>query len=75
MANRHLAEAIRRERVAKGLSMAALARGAGLYAHQISGYENEQVNPSLDTLYKIAKALDIPVSRLTEQPQEAATHE
>jgi transcriptional regulator with XRE-family HTH domain len=57
-------KALRQE---KGITLPALADQAKLSKGLLSKIENTpEANPSLDTLYKIAEALDEPVSALLE---------
>ena len=60
-----LSENLTKYREAKGYTKQKLAREAGLYARTIEYIEYEKiVNPSLNTLQKLAKALDITVEQL-----------
>lgn len=53
---------LRRLRNLKGLSLRALASEIGVTASLLSQVENGQVNPSLDTLLRLAAGLATPVS-------------
>ena len=69
---RNPGERIRTWRTEKNMTLPALADRAGLSKGLISKLENnEDSNPSLSTLYKIAEALDITVADIldTEQVQ------
>lgn len=69
-----IAAALRRERLAAGLSLSALAEKAGLAKSTLSMLESGKGNPSTETLWNIATALGIPYSLLFEQaPDDAAT--
>ena len=59
-----LAAMIRRARELEGLSMRGLARRSGLSAAQISRIETGEVKPSMETLAKLAFALERPLEPL-----------
>ena len=59
-----LADNIRLLRAKKKFSQEAIAELAGIGQNQISAIENGLANPNLETLIKIANALDIPLSEL-----------
>ncbi|WP_428697342.1 helix-turn-helix domain-containing protein [Stappia sp.] len=63
------AAALRRERGLAGLSASELARRAGLAKSTLSQLEAGQGNPGIETLWALANALAIPVSRLLEVPR------
>jgi transcriptional regulator with XRE-family HTH domain len=60
-------ERIRERRRELGLSLQALAERAGLTASFLSLVEREQNSPSLESLRRIAEALDVPIFYFTEQ--------
>ena len=63
--NQNLANNIKRLREAKGLSQEKLARLADVANNTLIKMESgENINPTLDTLKKIAKALDVSVDDL-----------
>ncbi|WZB72959.1 helix-turn-helix transcriptional regulator [Achromobacter xylosoxidans] len=64
-----LATALRRERERAGMSLAELARRAGLAKSTLSQLESGTGNPSLETLWALAMALDVQVSRLIGEAQ------
>lgn len=64
-----LATALRRERERAGMSLAELARRAGLAKSTLSQLESGVGNPSLETLWALAMALDVQVSRLIGEAQ------
>lgn len=64
-----LAASVRRERERAGLSVSDLARRAGVSKSTLSQIEAEVGNPSLETLWALAMALDVPVSRLIGEPR------
>ncbi|UVL59640.1 XRE family transcriptional regulator [Pseudomonas sp. B21-032] len=65
-----LASAIRRERERLGLSVTELGKRAGLAKSTLSQLESGVGNPSLETLWALATALQVPVSRLMGQPRQ-----
>jgi transcriptional regulator with XRE-family HTH domain len=66
-----IARALRRERDRVGLSLTELARRAGIAKSTLSQLESATGNPSVETLWALAVALDVPFSRLVEPPQAA----
>jgi transcriptional regulator with XRE-family HTH domain len=62
---------IRAERTAKNLSQAGLEQRCGLQRCRISYLENGRAIPTLDTLEKIADALEIPVCQLLLESVES----
>jgi transcriptional regulator with XRE-family HTH domain len=60
---------LRRERARSGLSLTDLARRAGVAKSTLSQLENGAGNPSLETLWALAQALGIPLSRLVDPPR------
>lgn len=63
-----LSAAIRRERERLNLSVTELAKRAGIAKSTLSQLEAGSGNPSPETLWALAMALDVPVSRLISQP-------
>jgi len=61
---RPLAENIHRLRVQRGLSLSALAREAHVSKSTLSKLERRQANPSMDTLWSLAEALNVPFGSL-----------
>lgn len=57
---------LRALRVQKGLSQERLAELAGLHRTYLGGVERGERNPTLLTLAKIAKALDLSISELLD---------
>lgn len=57
-------ERVRRIREQKNISQAQLARRAGVVAYHLSRIENGHTSPSVGTLEKLARALEIPVYQL-----------
>ncbi len=66
-----IAAALRRERERLGISLAELARRAGIAKSTLSQLEASTGNPSVETLWALAVALGVPFSRLVEQPAPA----
>ncbi|WP_395293589.1 helix-turn-helix domain-containing protein [Kitasatospora hibisci] len=64
-----IAASIRRERERVGLSMAELARRAGIAKSTLSQLEAGAGNPSVETLWALGVALDVPFSRLVDPPR------
>jgi transcriptional regulator with XRE-family HTH domain len=67
-----IAKSLVRERQRTGLSLAEIARRAGIAKSTLSQLEAGNGNPSLETLWSLCVALDIPFARLLE-PQEQKT--
>jgi transcriptional regulator with XRE-family HTH domain/quercetin dioxygenase-like cupin family protein len=59
---------IREERVARGISLRALAREVGVSASMISQIETGKAQPSVSTLYAITSALGLSVQSVFEVP-------
>ena len=57
---------IRALRLARGLSLSALAGQAGIGKGSLSELETGQRNPTLDTLYAVAGPLGVPLSALLD---------
>ncbi|MEU3561105.1 XRE family transcriptional regulator [Kitasatospora sp. NPDC006786] len=64
-----IAASIRRERERSGLSMAELARRAGIAKSTLSQLESGAGNPSVETLWALGVALNVPFSRLVDPPR------
>lgn len=65
-----LAQALRRERERLAVSVTELAKRAGIAKSTLSQLENGIGNPGLETLWALAMALNVPVSRLIAQPRQ-----
>lgn len=63
-----IAAALRRERERAGISLAELARRAGIAKSTLSQLEAGSGNPSVETVWALGVALGVPFSRLVEQP-------
>jgi transcriptional regulator with XRE-family HTH domain len=61
-----IAACVRRERQRAALSLTDLAKRAGLAKSTLSQLESGTGNPSVETLWALAVALDVPFSRLVE---------
>lgn len=64
-----IAAAIRRERERVGVSLSELAKRAGIAKSTLSQLEAATGNPSVETLWAIGVALDVPFSRLVDPPR------
>ncbi|GHC38290.1 helix-turn-helix domain-containing protein [Streptomyces cinnamoneus] len=64
-----IAAGLRRERSRSGLSLSEVARRAGISKSTLSHLEAGKGNPSLETLWALCVALDIPFSRLLDPPR------
>ena len=67
-----IAKSLARARQRTGLSLAEIARRAGIAKSTLSQLEAGNGNPSLETLWALCVALDIPFARLLE-PQNPQT--
>jgi transcriptional regulator with XRE-family HTH domain len=65
-----IAASLRRERERHGISLAELARRAGVAKSTLSQLEAGLGNPSIETLWALAVALDVPFSSLVDPPEE-----
>ncbi|WP_428964379.1 helix-turn-helix domain-containing protein [Micromonospora fluostatini] len=61
-----IAAALRRERQRAGISLTELARRAKIAKSTLSQLESGLGNPSVETLWALGVALDVPFSRLVE---------
>ena len=66
------ARAIRRERIAKGLSQEALAHRAGLHRTYVGLIERGLRNPTIEVGHALARALAIPLSDLIREAEKRA---
>ncbi|GAA3227906.1 XRE family transcriptional regulator [Actinocorallia longicatena] len=64
-----IAASIRRERARTGLSLTEVARRAGIAKSTLSQLESGVGNPSVETLWALGVALDVPFSTLVEPPR------
>ncbi|MGA2505202.1 MAG: XRE family transcriptional regulator [Anaerolineales bacterium] len=66
----NVGESLQRLRGERGLSMRALAKISGLSANALSMIERGRTSPSVSTLYKLAEALNVPVTAFFGAPEE-----
>jgi len=71
--NAVVARNVRLLREQRGLSLAELARQAGLAKQTLSNLEQGTGNPTVDTLFSISTALGVPVTRLVAEPEQVMT--
>jgi transcriptional regulator with XRE-family HTH domain len=64
-----IAASLRQERRRSGLSLTEVANRAGIAKSTLSQLESGTGNPSLETLWAICVALDVPFSRLVDPPR------
>ena len=64
-----IATALRRARENAGLTLTELARRAGVAKSTLSQLESAQGNPSVETLWALCVALDVPFSSLLDPPR------
>jgi XRE family transcriptional regulator, regulator of sulfur utilization len=69
-----VAREIRAHREARGLSLSATATRAGLSKTILATIESGAGNPSLETLWRIARALDVTVGTLLAEDDPVASH-
>jgi transcriptional regulator with XRE-family HTH domain len=65
----HVARVVRERRYVTGATLGQVAAEAGLSKTILSRIENGHGNPSLETLFRIARALDLPLSSLLTEVQ------
>ena len=68
-----IARTLRREREARGLSVSELARRADVSKATVSQLESGSGNPSVETLWALGVALDVPFAVLVDQQANAPT--
>jgi transcriptional regulator with XRE-family HTH domain len=66
-----ISAAVRRERERAGLSLSELAKRANVAKSTLSQLESGVGNPSIETLWALGVALDVPFSRLVDPPVPA----
>ena len=64
---------LRRLRVAKGVSQERLAFDAGVDRAYVGHLERGEMNPSIDTIEKLADTLDIKIAEFFVEPAEGET--
>jgi transcriptional regulator with XRE-family HTH domain len=67
-----VAAIFRAEREKQGLSMNGVAERAGLSQSMVSLVEREERNPTLETLLRIATALDLDLADVLQRAQRTA---
>jgi transcriptional regulator with XRE-family HTH domain len=65
---------VRAHRAARAMSLGDLARACGLSRTILARIEGGTGNPSLETLWRISRALDIPLGALLEQDTAPRVH-
>lgn len=67
---------LRELRQERGMSMRALARASGLSTNALSMIERARTSPSVSTLYKVADALEVPITAFfrTEPPKREVVY-
>ncbi len=65
---RRIGEVVRAHRVSRGLSLGELARAAGLSKSALARIEAQGGNPSVETLWRLARALELPLGALLGEP-------
>lgn len=63
---------VRQERKAAGFSQGRLADASGIHRPNISRIERGDTTPSLETLGRVAAALNVPLARLVSEPNTVA---
>src|SRR5260370_30734493 len=66
-----IAAALRRERDREKLSLSEVAKRAGVAKSTLHQLESGTGNPSVETLWALAVALNVPFARLVEPPTTA----
>lgn len=68
-----IARTLKREREAHGMSVSELARRAGVSKATVSQLESGAGNPSVETLWALGVALDVPFAVLVDEQSNAPT--
>src|ERR1700755_3715997 len=66
-----IAASLRRERARAGSSLPEVARRAGIAKSTLSQLESGTGTPSVETLWALGVALDVPFARLLDPPRRA----
>lgn len=69
----HIAKILREEREKRGLSMNAVAERSGLSQPMVSLVERELRNPTIDTLLRLAIALELDLADVVARAQREAS--
>jgi transcriptional regulator with XRE-family HTH domain len=67
-----VAKILRQEREKRGLSMNAVAERAGLSQQMVSYVEREMRNPTLETLLRMAAAIEVDFAKVMRQATQTA---
>src|SRR4051794_17727371 len=70
----HVGVSLRAHRAARSMSLSDLSRACGLSRTILARIESGAGNPSLETLWRISRALDIPLGALLEQDTAPRVH-
>jgi XRE family transcriptional regulator, regulator of sulfur utilization len=70
----HVGVSLRAHRTARSMSLAELARACGLSRTILARIEGGSGNPSLETLWRISRALDLPLGSLLAQDTAPRVH-
>lgn len=73
MSDMNLGERIRDLRTLRGMSIRKLAQAAGITPSMLSQIENEQVNPSIQTLRSLARVMDVPLYSFFQEERREET--
>jgi transcriptional regulator with XRE-family HTH domain len=68
-----VAQILRQEREKHGLSMNLVAQRAGLSQQMVSYVERGMRNPTLETLLRIATALEVDLAKIIHQAQDSGS--
>ena len=63
-----LARNVRKHRLARGMTLEELCKKARVSRHVLARIEAGKSNPGIDTVFRIARALDVAAPALFEQP-------
>jgi len=66
----NIGDRLKELRIERAHSIRQLANKCGISANALSNIERSQTSPNVSTLYKLANALDIPVTEFFEQKQD-----
>jgi transcriptional regulator with XRE-family HTH domain len=69
-----LARSLKRRRLERAISLSELARRAGVSKATLSSLERGNGNPSVDTVWALAKALNVPFGELFDDHEDDAIH-
>lgn len=73
-AGQALARNLRRKRLERAISLSELARASGVSKATLSGLERGNGNPSIDTVWALAYALNAPFGELFDDNDEDIVH-